>query len=188
MTDREMTALLSGLATLDFVQKTRSTDDWKQSARGTFREPGKIGRMSDFKRLTDEDIAAMEEDGYEEDDGWYIADTFGSRDQAFGQKIGSGLGKDFNKFVKDIYAVGNPKKGSSGGDPSQFGWIGELLLDKNNPTSLAWLSKYAQSDLNYRKDLTIAYGAITQLGAEYTGGKYENLLKNKPRKSLNDFD
>jgi hypothetical protein len=38
----------------------------------------------------------------------------------------------------------------------------------------------------YEKDLKVAYNAVTQLGAEYTGGKYESLLKNKKRKTLND--
>jgi hypothetical protein len=42
--------------------------------------------------------------------------------------------------------------------------------------------------LYYTKDLGTAFNAITQLGAVYTGGKYENLLKNKPRKTLNDDD
>uniref|UniRef100_A0A7S4SNS9 Plant heme peroxidase family profile domain-containing protein n=1 Tax=Ditylum brightwellii TaxID=49249 RepID=A0A7S4SNS9_9STRA len=186
MTDREMTALLGGLLTLETVQKNRPSEDWRKSARGKFREPGKIGRASEFKRLTDEDIAdmeAMEEDGYEEDDGWYIADTFGTRDQSFGARVaGSDISKEFNKYLKEVNKASSSKTATG----SQFGWIGEVLLDPKNPTTLTWLSKYSQSDLNYKKDLTIAYGAITQLGAEYTGGKYENLLKGKPRKSLND--
>ena len=38
----------------------------------------------------------------------------------------------------------------------------------------------------YEKDLKVAYNSLTQLGVEYTGGKYESLLKNKKRKTLND--
>ena len=39
------------------------------------------------------------------------------------------------------------------------------------------MAKYAGSYLSYNKDLSVAYNVITQLGVEYTGGKYENLLK-----------
>jgi hypothetical protein len=57
------------------------------------------------------------------------------------------------------------------------------------PTSQTWLNKYASSNLSYLKDLNIAFNSITQLGAVYTGGKYESLLNKKgPRKSLNDDD
>jgi hypothetical protein len=62
------------------------------------------------------------------------------------------------------------------------------LLDNENPTAQSWVNKYGSSNLSYLKDLGIAYNAVTQLGGEFTGGKYENLLKNKPRKTLNDDD
>mmetsp|Transcript_5312 Transcript_5312/g.7692 ORF Transcript_5312/g.7692 Transcript_5312/m.7692 type:complete len:135 (-) Transcript_5312:650-1054(-) len=130
----------------------------------------------------------MEEDEEEAEEGWYIADSFGTREQAWGQRIGKDEidEKSFNKYIKDLNGV-SVKKGGKGA-PSDFGWVGEVLLDSNNPTSQAWVSKYAGSNLSYLKDLSIAYNAVTQLGAEYTGGKYENLLKNRPRKSLNDDD
>ena len=51
MTEREMTALLAGLLTLEIVEKTRSTKDWRAGARPKFREPAKIGRMTEFKRF-----------------------------------------------------------------------------------------------------------------------------------------
>ena len=185
LTEREMTALLLGLLTLQRVEKTRSTDDWKASTKPKFVERGKMGRMSDYKRLTDEDIKAALDDEYDEDpdDGWYIADSFGSRDDRFGQRIAKEDidEKNFNKYLKDLYAFSTQK-----GKENVFGWVGDQILDKDSPTAVAYLKKYADSNLSYTKDLGIAYNAITQLGAVYTGGKYENLLKNKPRKALGD--
>uniref|UniRef100_A0A7S2WPZ5 Plant heme peroxidase family profile domain-containing protein n=1 Tax=Eucampia antarctica TaxID=49252 RepID=A0A7S2WPZ5_9STRA len=187
MTEREMVALLGLLLTLDLVEKTTPTENWKKSSKAQFRERGKMGRMSEYKRLSDEDIQDAlnkefddDEDTPEED---YIADTFGTRDQAFGNRISADTKKkDFNRFLKDLQ-----KASTKSPDFQQtYGWIGALMLDKNSPTIYTWLQKYAAGDLIYRKDLGIAYGAVTQLGAEYTGGKYENLLKNKPRRSLND--
>jgi hypothetical protein len=191
LTEREMTALLGGLLTVVSVQQSRSTDDWRESVKPKFVQRGKMGRMSDFKRLSEEDIASME-DEYDEDpdDGWYIADSFGTRDEAFGARIGKDQinEKTFNKFLKELNDEANPKKGKVEEIPARFGWIASVLLDKNTPTSQAWLNKYAQSNLAYLKDLNVAFNSVTQLGAEYTGGKYENLLKNRPRKSLNDDD
>jgi len=191
LTEREMTALLGGLFTIDKVQKTRSTEDWKQSVKPRYVERGKMGRMSDYKRLTDEDIAAMEDD-YDEDpdDGWYIADSFGTKKDAFGARIGGDDvdEKNFNKYLKELNDATNPKKGKSVANAGQFGWIASVLLDQGAPASQAWLNKYASSNLSYLKDLGVSFNSVTQLGAEYTGGKYENLLKNKPRKSLNDDD
>jgi hypothetical protein len=185
LTEREMTALLGGLLTLELVEKTRSTEDWKASARPTFREPGKMGRMSDFKRLSDEDIASMEERDAYDDGGEYIVDSFGTKDQAFGNRIGKDEinEKTFNKFIQEVSEGG--KKGTTG---RTAGYIADVMLDPSNPPTQAWLNKYAGSNLSYLKDLGIAYNAITQLGAQYTGGKYEALLKNKPRKSLNNDD
>ena len=187
LTDREMAALLLGLLTLERVEKTRTTEDWKESAKPKFVERGKIGRMSDYKQLTDEDIRAAEQDDYldDPDDGWYIADSFGTRDDRFGQRIAKDdlNEKNFNKYVKELHLYYTKKKGSD-----VFGWIGKQILDPDSPTTQAWLKKYADSNLSYSKDLAIAFNSITQLGAVYTGGKYENLLKNRPRKSLNDDD
>ncbi|GKY92126.1 hypothetical protein MPSEU_000184000 [Mayamaea pseudoterrestris] len=189
MTEREMTALLTAFMTLERVEKSRTTEDWKQSAKPKFREPGKIGRMSDFKRLTDEDIAQAELDAELEDpdDGWYIADSFGTRDDRFGDRIGKDeiSEKTFNKYVIEF----NDSLRKKGGDePTSFGWVGVLLSDSNLPTVQTWVQKYDGSNLSYIKDLSVSYNSLTQLGAVYTGGKYENLLKNKPRKSLNDDD
>jgi catalase (peroxidase I) len=193
LTEREMTALLGGLLTLEQVEKSRTTEDWKASVKPKFVERGKMGRMSDYKRLTDEDIQAALNDEYDEDpdDGWYIADSFGTRDDRFGQRIAKDQinEKNFNVILKDLLAkasTGKTTKANS--DVAQFGWIGEQILDPDSPVSQSWLKKYADSNLYYTKDLGTAFNAITQLGAVYTGGKYENLLKNKPRKTLNDDD
>jgi hypothetical protein len=191
LTEREMTALLSALLTLELVEKTRTTEDWKASTRPKFREPGKMGRVSEFRKLTDEDFAQaqLEEDPeYEDpDDGWYIADSFGTKESRFGDRIAKDAidEKTFNKYMKEI---NDAIKKNKVGDLQQFGWIATMLTDVNSPTILTWLQKYAGSNLSYIKDLGIAYNSLTQLGAVYTGGKYENLLKGKPRKSLNDDD
>ena len=192
LTEREMTALMSGLFTIEAVKKTRTSEDWRQSVKPKFREAGKMGRMSEFRRLTDEDIqeaeaqAELEADpDYEDpDDGWYIADSFGSREERFGDRIGKDqiTEKTFNKFIKEI----SEKSKKKGADLSEYGWIAEMLTDPNAPTSQTWLSKYAGSNLNYIKDLLASYNSVTQLGVVYTGGKYESLLKNKSRKSLNN--
>lgn len=188
MTEREMTALLSALLTLETVEKTRTSDDWRAPAKPKFREPGKMGRMSEFKRLTDEDIAQAELEAdldYEDpDDGWYIADSFGTRDDRFGQRLGKEeiSEKTFNKYIKELLTSGKSSK------DNDFGWAADLLLDPDVPTAQTWLKKYGGANLSFTKDLGIAYNSITQLGAVYTGGKYENLLKNKPRRSLNDDD
>jgi hypothetical protein len=196
LTEREMTALLLGLMTLETVRKSRTSDDWKESARPKFVERGKMGRMSDFKKLTDEDIAQAEAQAeleadpeYEDpDDGWYIADTFGTRESRFGVRIGKEdiTEKTFNKYIK-VLAEGVKKKEPIDAS-AEFGWIATLLTDPSNPTSQTWLNKYSGSNLSYLKDLSVSFNTITQVGAVYTGGKYESLLKNRPKKSLNNED
>jgi hypothetical protein len=198
LTEREMTALLSGLLTLQLVEKNRTTEDWKASVKPKFVERGKMGRMSDYKKLTDEDIKAALSDEYEEDpdDGWYIADSFGGRDERFGQRLAKDTisEKTFNIYMKDLLksaqgAVASKKSTATAStDTTNFGWIGKQILDPDTPVCQAWLKKYADSNIYYVKDLGSSFNAITQLGAVYTGGKYENLLKNRPRKTLNNDD
>jgi hypothetical protein len=176
------------------VEKTRSSDDWKESARPKFREPGKMGRMSEFKALTDEDIAQAELEAdpeYEDpDDNWYIADSFGTRDDRFGQRLAKDdiSEKNFNKYLKEVQSAAKKTNKDSVSSPNDFGWTASLLLDPNLPTAQTWLNKYSSGNLAFLKDLALSYNSVTQLGAQYTGGKYENLLKNRPRKSLNDDD
>jgi hypothetical protein len=196
MTEREATALIAGLLTLQKVEKTRSTEDWRESTRPKFREPGKMGRVSEFRKLTEEDFkqAELEDDPeYQDpDDGLYIADSFGSRDDRFGQRLGKEQinEKNFNKYIKELVSKATPANKKdlqvTSAVSDEFGWTAQLLLDPNNPATQTWLNKYAGANLNFLKDLSISYNSLTQLGAVYTGGKYENLLKNKPRKSLND--
>jgi hypothetical protein len=156
--------------------------------------------MSEFRRLTDEDIAdaeaqaALEADPeYQDpDDGWYIADSFGTRDDRFGQRLGKEdiNEKTFNKYIKEVTDLSrkNTKTGNIQAVQEKYGWVAALLVDPSLPTTQTWLLKYAGSNLSFIKDLGIAFNSLTQLGAVYTGGKYESLLKNRPRKSLNDDD
>ncbi|EED89747.1 predicted protein [Thalassiosira pseudonana CCMP1335] len=185
LTEREMTALLGCLLSIDTIEKATPEGDWKASKKPKFREAGKIGRMSEFKALSDEDIANelakdSEEDEGESytvdgDDGWYIADTFGTQKDRFGQNVANGNG-DANNFSSTLKNLQKEKQGGT-----QYAWIREFLLSK-----ATWVTKYGSKPLVYEKDLKVAYNAVTQLGAEYTGGKYESLLKNKKRKTLND--
>jgi len=204
LTERELTALVSCLYTIttDVTVNGGKAANLMANEKPQYRERGKIGRMSEYKKLTDEDIEAeLAKDGMDDDeesytvsgdDGWYIADSFGTRDQAFGARTGSLDAKNFNKYVRDLNTfvvanlTGNKQGKSAKVDVPQTGWIGSLLLDADIPSAQSWLAKYSTSNLNYQKDLGIAYNAVTQLGAEFTGGKYENLLKNKKRKTLND--
>jgi hypothetical protein len=58
--DQEMTALLGGMLNLIAVERSRTTENLRQSTKPKFREAGKLGRMSEFQRITDEDIAQVE--------------------------------------------------------------------------------------------------------------------------------
>lgn len=118
------------------------------------------------------------------DDGWYIADSFGSRESRFGERLAKDdiTEKTFNRYVKDLLDA--QKKGNV----QALGWIAVTLTDSSLPGSTSLLQKYATSNINFIKDLSNAFNDITQLGAVFTGGKYENLLKTKQRKSLNDDD
>eukprot|EP00571_Detonula_confervacea_P016360 CAMPEP_0172301836 /NCGR_PEP_ID=MMETSP1058-20130122/3659_1 /TAXON_ID=83371 /ORGANISM="Detonula confervacea, Strain CCMP 353" /LENGTH=432 /DNA_ID=CAMNT_0013012119 /DNA_START=65 /DNA_END=1363 /DNA_ORIENTATION=- len=188
LTEREMTALLGCLLSIDTIEKSTPEGDWKQNGKPKFREAGKIGRMSDFKKLTDEDIEAeLAKDGMDDDDdesytvsgddGWYIADTFGTAEDKMGKRVTKGK-------IELSTALKNLSQTTS--ETTQYSWVSSFLLSKELPTALQWVNKYGSKPLLYEKDLKVAYNALTQLGAEYTGGKYESLLKNKKRKTLND--
>ena len=128
LTEREMTALLGCLLSVDSIEKATPEGDWKKSSKPKFREAGKIGRMSEFKKLTDEDIAneLAKDDEDEErfviegDDDWYIADTFGTQEDRFGKRVASEK-IEFNTALKNL--------GKSGGN-TQYGWISDFLLSK----------------------------------------------------------
>jgi len=221
LTEREMTALLGCLLSIDSIEKATPEGDWKQNAKPKFREgkfnnvlgscylfffvhilcslfnpllnntnkyvAGKIGRMSEYKALTDEDIEnELAKDGVDDgeesytvsgDDGWYIADTFGTAED----KMGKRLTKEKPELST---ALKNLAKTTSA--TTQYSWVSGLLLSKDLPTAQSYVSKYGSKPLLYEKDLKVCYNSVTQLGAEFTGGKYESLLKNKKRKTLND--
>ncbi|KAL7538212.1 hypothetical protein ACHAWF_006026 [Thalassiosira exigua] len=188
LTEREMTALLGCLLAVDSIEKATPQGDWKAQSKPKFREAGKIGRMSEFKALSDEDIENElakdglddnEEESYEVsgDDGWYIADTFGTADDRFGKRV-SKEKPELSATLKNLSKVTS--------ETTQYDWVKSFLLSKDLPTAQSWVTKYGSKPLLYEKDLKVAYNAVTQLGAEYTGGKYESLLKNKKRKTLND--
>ena len=190
LTEREMTALLGCLLSIDSIEKATPAGDWKANSKPKFREAGKMGRMSEFKALSDEDIAnelakdGAQDDGEESytvsgDDGWYIADTFGGADDKFGKRV-SKEKPELSSALKNLARTTSAT--------TQYGWIAGLLLSKDLPTAQSWVTKYGAKPLLYEKDLKVAYNSLTQLGAEYTGGKYESLLKNKKRKTLNDDD
>ena len=109
----------------------------------------------------------------------YIADTFGSRDDKFGKRITKEK-IELSRALRDL--------SKTSVSTSRYGWIAHLLLSKDLPTAQSWVTKYGAKPLLYEKDLKVAYNALTQLGVEYTGGKYESLLKNRKRKTLNDDD
>lgn len=189
LTEREMTALLGCLLSIDSLEKATPEGDWKQNSKPKFREAGKIGRMSDFKKLSDDDIEAeLAKDGMDDDeesytvsgdDGWYIADTFGTADDKFGKRV-SKEKPQLSTALKNLAKTSNSS--------TQYSWISGFLLSKDLPTAEQWVNKYGSKPLLYEKDLKVAYNALTQLGGEFTGGKYESLLKNKKRKTLNDDD
>ncbi|KAL3770754.1 hypothetical protein ACHAWU_009661 [Discostella pseudostelligera] len=189
LTEREMTALLGCLLSIDSIEKATPEGDWKESSKPKFREAGKIGRMSEFKALSDEDIASeLAKDGADDDDdgesytvsgddGWYIADTFGTADDKFGKRV-STIKPELSTALKNLDKVTS--------STTQYSWVRSFLLSKDLPTAQSWVNKYGSKPLLYEKDLKVAYNSLTQLGVEYTGGKYESLLKNKKRKTLND--
>jgi len=187
LTEREMTALLGCLLSVDSIEKATPAGNWKESQRPKFREAGKLGRASEFKPLSDEDIAnELAKDGADDDeesytvsgdDGWYIADTFGTADSRFGKSLTKEK-PTLSTYLKDL--------SKTSASTTQYSWVSSFLLSKDLPTAQSWVAKYGSKPLLYEKDLKVAYNAVTQLGAEFTGGKYESLLKNRKRKSLND--
>eukprot|EP00591_Stephanopyxis_turris_P013984 CAMPEP_0195535404 /NCGR_PEP_ID=MMETSP0794_2-20130614/44199_1 /TAXON_ID=515487 /ORGANISM="Stephanopyxis turris, Strain CCMP 815" /LENGTH=402 /DNA_ID=CAMNT_0040668531 /DNA_START=129 /DNA_END=1337 /DNA_ORIENTATION=- len=190
LTEREMTAILGVLLTIIKVNQDKLPGDWKKSNRGKFVERGKMGRMSDFKRLTDQDIADMESDEENEtllegDEDWYIGESFGARADVFGKRASEEIDtKTFNKILKGLNEATIKKGGKGQASKEEFGFVGQTLLSPDSPTSQAWLAKYAAGNLIFLKDIGIAFNQVTQLGGEFTGGKYDALLRDKPRKTL----
>jgi hypothetical protein len=162
LTEREMTALLGCLLSIDTIEKATPEGDWKQSQKPKFREAGKMGRMSEFKALTDEDIASElakdDDESYtiEGDDDWYIADTFGTQEDRFGKRVNSGEKPSLSTALKNL-----AKTSSSS---TQYSWVKDFLLSKDLPTAQTWVQKYGSKPLIYEKDLKVTYNSVTQLG------------------------
>merc|ERR1711966_424515 len=109
---------------------------------------------------SDEDIAnELAKDGADDDeesytvsgdDGWYIADTFGTADSRFGKSLTKEK-PTLSTYLKDL------------------------------STAQSWVAKYGSKPLLYEKDLKVAYNAVTQLGAEFTGGEVRELVEEQEK-------
>jgi len=192
LTDRELTVLLGALLVIEKAEKVPSKA--YKGNKGKLRERGKIGRASEFKKLTDKDLVTCEfdcddEDEYvgpagEKDEGVDIVDSFGSRGDIYGGKATNDVSAgSFNKYFVNLNEAIQAKKK---GDTANRIWIERVLI--LNPQSTQWVNSYAQSNLKYLKDLRTAYYAVTQLGQVFTGGKYEKLLGDKKRKTLANIE
>merc|ERR1712176_518712 len=176
-TEREAAALLGALAILqgDDVVNAKAV---KKEDKGTAKARGKMGRGDKASSNyaidlygTNEGTEEASVDKFEGDiDEFYIADAFGSRKEAYGRRVGgaSSSVENFNQIFIDVMA--DQKKGKKGSTPVQ--------------KALLWVQKYAAERLTFLKDLDKSFYRITQVGAQYTGGKYAALLDNKPVKKL----
>ena len=184
-TEREAAALLGALAVLqgDDVVNAKAV---KKEDKGQAKARGKMGRGGEKASTnyaialygTNEGTEDASVDKFEGDiDEFYIADAFGSRKEAYGRRVGgaSSSVENFNQIFIDVMA--DQKKGKKGSTPVQKA----LLLDQNVQI---WVQKYAAERLTFLKDLDKSFYRITQVGAQYTGGKYAALLDNKPVKKL----
>ena len=183
-TEREAAALLGALAILqgDDVVNAKAV---KKEDKGTAKARGKMGRGEKASTNyaidlygTNEGTEEASVDKFEGDiDEFYIADAFGSRKEAYGRRVGGASSSvdNFNQIFQDVMA--DQKKGKKGSTPVESA----LLLDQNIQI---WVQKYAAERLTFLKDLDKSFYRITQVGAQYTGGKYAALLDNKPVKKL----
>eukprot|EP00970_Alexandrium_tamarense_P010476 scaffold2134_cov182-Alexandrium_tamarense.AAC.2 len=115
LTEREMTALLGCLLSIETIEKATQEGDWKASKKPKFREAGKIGRMLEFKALSDEDIANELAKDSEEDEG----ESYTIR-----LNVANGNG-DANNFSSTLKKIQKEKQGGT-----QYAWIREFLLSK----------------------------------------------------------
>merc|ERR1719337_203964 len=185
-TEREAAALLGALAVLqgDDVVNAKAV---KKEDKGQAKARGKMGRGGEKASTnyaidlygTNEGTEDASVDKFEGDiDEFYIADAFGSRKEAYGRRVGgaSSSVENFNKVFIDLMAA--KRKGISKGSST----IETALLSDQNVE--IWVQKYAAERLTFLKDLDKSLYRITQVGAQYTGGKYAALLDNKPVKKL----
>ena len=175
-TPASATALLGALAILqgDDVVNAKAV---KKEDKGQAKARGKMGRGGEKASTnyaidlygTNEGTEDASVDKFEGDiDEFYIADAFGSRKEAYGRRVGgaSSSVENFNQIFQDVMA--DQKKGKKGSTPVESA----LLLDQNVQI---WVQKYAAERLTFLKDLDKSFYRITQVGAQYTGGKYAAL-------------
>ncbi|KAJ8602801.1 hypothetical protein CTAYLR_002617 [Chrysophaeum taylorii] len=190
LTERESTALLGTLAILESLEEEAASakaenPTMMEDDRGKFKERGKIGRgRKQTAKLIDlygtnegdEDASVDRMEG--DIDDFFIADAFGSRKEAYGKRITTTTAaarnaeSNFNQLFVSLNA-----------QPEPTSWAEEALLA--DPNAKVWVNKYSTERLTYLKDLSKTFYRTTQLGAQYTGGKYAALLDNKPPVKLN---
>jgi len=178
-TDREAVALLGTLATLQSDAVVNANPVLKEE-KGEAKARGKMGRgakastnyMVDLYGTNEGDEEASVDKFDGDVDDFYIADAFGTRKEAYGRRVGDAKKAEanFNKVFADLDKLS--KKGGGGRTPLERA----LLADAN---SQIWVQKYGQERLTYLKDLSKTFYRITQVGAQYTGGKYAALLDNR---------
>ena len=191
-TEREATALLGTLAVLDNAAKNAVSLSEEESAatdRAAPKTRGKIGRAENGaapktrKPLIDlydtadgdEDAVVDKMDG--DIDDFFIADAFGSRKEAYGRRVKSVSGDEgaqeatFNQYFSVLLNKDETKD-----------WVDNTLLTDSN--TKVWVNKYSTERLTYLKDLSKTFYRITEVGAQYTGGKYAALLDNRAPKKL----
>ena len=182
-TDREATALLGTLATLQSDDVVNAAPVEKED-RGASKTRGKMGRVAAGGKAKSTNVAVdvfgtnegtedASVDRMEGDvDDFYIADAFGSRKEAYGRRVGSSASSEanFNAVFQKL-----EKADKVGKKPAS---AVEAALLANSNTKI-WVQKYSAERLTYLKDLDKTLYRVTCTGAQYTGGKYAALLDNK---------
>jgi len=202
-TEREATALLGTLAVLDNAATLASSASASSSTttteqdRGAAKQRGKIGRYSDGGAEKkpkaaqplfdlygtadgDEDAIVDKMDG--DIDDFYIADAFGSRKEAYGRRVGSSASAAGTSGGAISEATFNQYFAVLQEDNEPATWVDNALLADSQ--TKVWVNKYSTERLTYLKDLAKTFYRITEVGAEYTGGKYAALLDNRAPKKL----
>lgn len=172
ISDRESTALLGTLAVLNSVGETGVIEEKASPAK----ERGKIGRGARKAKAPLIDLYGTAEgdeeasvDKFEGDlDDFYIADAFGSRKEAYGRRVTSSTSSESN--FNQLFV-------SLGADRNSLSWAENAIL--SDPDAKVWVQKYSTERLTFIKDLSKTFYRLTQLGAQYTGGKYAALLDNR---------
>ena len=181
-TEREAAVLLGTLAILQSPSVVNADAADKRDDKETLSKTrGKIGRASgsgaapkkpliDLNNLADgdedPDVDVMEGDI----ENFYIADAFGTRKEAYGKRATTDTDvANFNQVFVDMET--NPTKAAADSSAAK------ILL--SNPNAKPWLKKYAAERLTFLKDLNKTFYRITEVGAQYTGGKYAALLEGR---------